>query len=419
MILLFGVIISICAYGYLEYRNYKNYKNITKYNNNDFLIFDTNQDKILCRNQKILLDNYIKSNYNLEKSIEQLFYDKISYKEITYNNLYSALSYKIYHREILNLEENNNIIQLINLIENNLSHKFINDYKYQEFLKVTKSNFNYWYQPYFLKLLKISIKFPFHLWMLYHFNTYKNGNYLIYYPDFDKNKKNLVLFHCSVGGAFSLIKFIIKYKDKYNLIIPEIPGVSWNYYYECDRIYNLEYYNDILIKFLEDKIPNQQINLLSHSLGGLSCTKFYYQFTNYETKNMDLIKKIFFVESPFLPFYIFLLHCESYDLTKLFNNYSYSDVLCVPFLHKDLYVQYYINRNINNLNCCYFFNSDIETHVILVEKDNKIPTEYYKYFIETNDLHHKANLKIFKNKIHGAFLISDEMQTYIDNSLSL
>ncbi len=419
MIVVFGILISICVYGYFEYNNYKNYRNITNSIHNDFIICNTNQNNTLKKNQKKLLDTYIESNYNLEKSIEQLFYNKINYKNITYYNLYSALAYKIYHQENLNINEKNSIDALICSIETKLNCQFSRHIEYQEFIKVTKHNYKYWYHPFIFNLFKNTVKMPFHLWMTLYFNTYNKDNYVIYYPNqFDKNKKNLILFHCSVAGAMSLVQVIRKYKNKYNLIIPEIPGLSWNYYYKT-KIQDMEYYNDILINFIEEKIPNQKINLISHSLGGLTCTKFYYQFTHYETKNFDLISKIFYVESPMLPFYIFLLHCESNDLNNIFNNFSYSDFVSVPFLHKDIYVQHYIHKNINNLNSCYFFDNNIETHVILVEKDNKIPTEYYKYFLEKNNLATKANLKIFENRIHGAFLVSQEMQNYIDNSLSL
>ena len=248
--------------------------------------------------------------------------------------------------------------------------------------------------------------------MTKYFNYETKDNYIIYYPkEIDNNKKTLVIFHCSVAGGLSLLKVIYKFKDKYNLIIPEIPGLSWNYYY--DNIKNFEYYNDILIEFLDKNFKNKKINLLSHSLGGITCLKFYHAF------NKNNIDKIFLVESPILPLYIYCLHCQSYDLNSVFANRLIFDIIIIPFLHKDIYVQYYINKNVNNINSVLYFDdgNNSENHIILVDKDNKIPTEFYKYYIEKNNLMEKTNLKIFNNCSHGDFLLNNEMQTYIFSKL--
>ncbi len=374
-------------------------------------------DKNLCINQIRLINNFTNYNYNIIKCIEQLFYNKINYKNITKNNLLTALSYKIYHRTNLNFQQNKKIHDLIKEIELKINHKFIDNMNYnQDFIKVAHNNFMCWYQPLFLILFKNILKWVFHLWMVKNFNyEVMENNYVIYHSKkIDPNKKTLILFHCSIAGGLSLIKFISKIINNYNLIIPEIPGYSWNYYYnDMNNIYDMEFYNEQLINFIDNKFNNIRFNLISHSLGGITCIKFYYQY-KFKLQKNNLISKIIFIESPILPFNTYKLHCESYDLKTLLNNYSVFDILSIPFLQRDLYVQYYINKNVNNLNCSYYFDDDnIESHVVLVEKDNKIPTEYYKYFLEKKNLDKVANLKIFNNYTHGSFLINNEIQNYI------
>lgn len=92
----------------------------------------------------------------------------------------------------------------------------------------------------------------------------------------------------------------------------------------------------------------------------------------------------------------------------------------IPFLHRDIYVQYYINKDINIFDSCYFYKeTETEINMILVDKDNKIPTDFYIDYIKNFDLEEKINLKIFENNTHGSFLYKKNIQDYVINKLDI
>jgi hypothetical protein len=407
---------------YIKYYKLKNKINKQIKNKNDLYLSKKNEISLLVHNTLNLLD-YL-TNLDETKTIkiiEQLFYDKIDISKITYFNLYNALCYYVYNKTNLNFPQSARIFSLINNIENKIGLKFIKKEIKQDYIKASKNYFNYWYHPFILIFIKKILKFTFHLFMLFiGFKYFISDNLIIYnnINNRDENdKKNIILFHCSVAGALSLIVVILKMRKKYNLIIPEIPGFSWNYYYDND-IKGLDYYNNILINYVKKENLNN-LNLISHSLGGITLMKFYYKCVL--TTNLK-IDNIFFCESPVFPIYIFKLHSESYDLIKSIKNYlknfQFMDILIIPFLQRDVYVQYYVNMDINMFDSCFFYKeTDTKINIILVDNDNKIPSDFYIDYLKSKNLLDKINTKIFENNSHGAFLYNKNIQDFVLDEL--
>lgn len=414
-------------YGIFEIINFIKYNKFKKevesqlYTKKNLYLSDKNEKRHIGFNILNLIEYLNNTNKNnITKIIEQLFYDKIKITEIRFVNLYEALCYYIYNQLNLSFQKSQTIFSLINNIEQKIGFTFKRDFIKQEYIKVTRNKFQFWYQPFILIIIKYFLKLLFHLFMkILKFESYKENN-LIIYTNNNLNKKNVVLFHCSVAGALSLILLIKRMKNDYNLIIPEIPGLSWNYYYDLQKINNLDYYNDIVINFIKRKNLNN-LNLICHSLGGITCLKFYNQiiFKNPFIK----INNIFFCEAPAFPIYIFKLHSESYDIFKSIKYYIKNcylfDLLIIPFLQRDIYVQYYVNMDINTFDSCFFYKeSDTKIHLILVDKDSKIPTDFYLDYLQNKNLLDKIETKLFFNSRHGSFLYKKNIQDYLIEKLN-
>ena len=151
-----------------------------------------------------------------------------------------------------------------------------------------------------------------------------------------KRGKPIVFFHASVGGVTLQICTLQRYSKKYNLIMPDIPGM--NFTDSGDIPFTMEKVCNTVVDLINNKYTENytinKINLMGHSLGNNFCCNMINKYPRMIDNFFCIEGQIFFHRS-----------------LKVYNEFEYSifdipitDILSFPLLHRDMYVQYFIQR---------------------------------------------------------------------------
>jgi pimeloyl-ACP methyl ester carboxylesterase len=253
------------------------------------------------------------------------------------------------------------------------------------------------------------------------YRCYKFKNRLkIWYNKYDQTKGNpLIFFHASVGGVTIQVASLDYFSKHHNIIMPEIPGVSFIDTYDkppliSEIIENVhEFVLNHYVTRCERSINSSdiKINLMGHSLGCTVCSAYINRYPRH-------IDNFFCVEGQiFFPRAIRL----SEDFVMNIEDIPTEDWITVPLFHRDLYVQYFMIKCIT-LDATMIFdltnddNKHIKIHMYHIKNDRRIlirPQLEYAIRKKIKITHH-----LFDGDFsHGSFAFNKKVRKYIMNNI--
>lgn len=372
---------------YNYYRYYKLKKFINRYKQH---VYITNTER------EQVVHNILVKDKDIPKLIEQFFYNKVQFKDINRNRLKLVLHKLLFGYDLddRNQEYINNLITIIEqktgvtFKENNKKQHYIHFYNH-------KYGITSWYYPFFIRLFLFILKKIFDI--VLHLKGFTKKTYQDSYTIWTNNiesNKNVILFHCSFAGPLFYLKLINKMKN-INLIIPEIHGVSWTLFYNIPINHNKM--TNLLYNSLDRR---KKYDIICHSFGWLSATNMLHKYRN-------IIDKTIFVETPVYINHSLVTFSEMYDLKECLKTFDAVTLFTIFFVFKNPYIQYYLYKDMQMTSILLGHEEYDNIYLILSEKDTRVPHDHY---IHLSD---KYNTKSFINKVHGSFIIDNDMQNYI------
>lgn len=247
-----------------------------------------------------------------------------------------------------------------------------------------------------------------HIYMMilgYKHKVTKNGIHIWFSLYDDKKGTPLIFLHASIGGVVMILFLLRYYYKNYNIIIPEIPGISFVYTSDPPNVVDIveDVYSFINCDY-NNKCAIDKINIMGHSLGNTLCTAFII-------KNPRLVDNFFCVEGQIFPQGALRIYSI---MSANFKEIPYEDFFTVPLFQRNIYTQYYVIKKIP-IDCVIFDlidNPQLKIHMFHVKNDNKI-----RIYPQLNYAHHKSihvSYHIFEKRYqHGAFVTRNDFQSYV------
>jgi pimeloyl-ACP methyl ester carboxylesterase len=286
-------------------------------------------------------------------------------------------------------------------------------------IKLRRSDINSWFQLLPMYSFIKTYDFLINIYMRiigYSMVSYNGLN--IWHNGYDpKRGKPIVFFHASVGGVTLQISTLHKYSKKYNLIMPDIPGMNFT---DSGNIpLTMKKVCDTVIDFMKKQYTDKddcfenKINLMGHSLGNNFCC---YLINRYPI----LIDNFFCIEGQ-------IFFHRSLKIYKEFERNIFdipiTDILSVPLLYRDMYVQYFIQRllkadesfiyDLSNTN-----SSHINIHMFHSKTDKKFLIDAQLQYADIKDIPLICHIFTGGQK-HGAFILDSEFREYIFKQIEL
>ncbi len=388
------------------------------------------------KNIKKFINDLKKYPEFIEDNIKDIYYSKITLEEMNFSDVCDAM-YSMCGKDPKYINDIKNILKGYQLRQKYEHNRIIfNNKKKINRIKYKSQIINSWFLIFPIYIVTRIFNMLIKIYMIFlGYRYYKFKNRLnVWYNKYDKTKgKPLVFFHASVGGLSLYFTLLSHFYKNYNIIMPEIPGVSFVDAIDPPpsvdeivksvgffiRMYCYDHSNNTILehnikKSLEldnDAIQNTEINcminLMGHSLGNSICAAFI----NENPKNVD---NFFCVEGQVF----FNRGLTVYaDFDKKINEIPCRDLITVPLFHRDLYVQYFIIKQLTLDKCCvYDLNDDnnnhIKIHMFHCKDDNKIqilPQIIYAIKKKIPIQYH-----IFTDShSHGSFVINSMIRNYV------
>ena len=335
----------------------------------------------------------------LKNTIEHIFYSSVRLEDMNFSDVCNSL---------LNLVNNDKqYIDTIGIMVSDLQkyEKQVNNRSifmgntYHKRMYNNYTDIKSWFFILPLYLLTTFLRILIHRYMIcigYKQCTTKNG-IKIWYSDYDAIKGDIVVFfHSSLGGTVTQYNLLWYFFKEYNIIMPEIPGISFiwlqksHYPPTIDNI--TDDVNDFIGTYYKNSDTEQynisppKVNIIGHSIGSTICSAYLNKYPNNIDNFFCIEGQIFFNGS------VKVYELFNSDLSKL----DFFEMLSVPLFHRYLYTQFFIHRYIHPDKCCiYDLNEDnnkhIKIHMFHVNNDTtvyikpqidyafnkKIPVSYY------------------------------------------
>lgn len=154
-----------------------------------------------------------------------------------------------------------------------------------------------------------------------------------------------------------------------------------------------------------------KINLMGHSLGNSICAAFINKYPTCVDNFFCIEGQIFFNRG--LKIYA--------NLVQDIKDIPQQDILYVPLFHRNLYVQYYITKQIALDTCCIYDlmepqNQHIKIHMFHAKMDDKI------LIVPQIDYANKKKIPIkyhiFEgNYSHGSFILNETFKNYVTTKI--
>jgi hypothetical protein len=223
--------IEIC--GYIYYLHQKNFIKKKRYFKSSNKIDHKWMERYICEElEPNEVRDWIKNSISYNFSEEDSYYSNVPLDEIPRNKMLKWLAYHLYFKSLWQLsdDELDNSNKILLRLEDRISYKFkeIHDNRIY-FLKFGNNHIKCRYRPILIyggfKLLKNIV---YYLLMSYGFSKYvmpNSGVVYLYYNN--KDKDNTTIFIHGLGiGITPYINFILKLRDRGNVLIPIIPNIS-------------------------------------------------------------------------------------------------------------------------------------------------------------------------------------------------
>ena len=426
---------SISIYLQLETFNYYNY--IIKFNNLNNYRYNKNinKEKIINR-AKIMSNDYINHIKNKKEQILDLFYGdvkNISNKKELYNVIKKHFYYPI-HNEITDYDEN--IITIINDFQhtnncnsnNNEDDDNCNKYKNKiKYIDWGEHKLNSWYKPVGLIICnKLIKKYNNYYLRTLGFDIIQFTNGLNIWFKKGTNDKACMFIHSSIGGLVcyhNLIKKLLIHDKNMTIFLPEIPGISHiNKTNNLPSIYEMS--NQIIdfINYFNVNKKINELNFIGHSFG---CNIITCIINRLYDKLYTNINKIIIVEGcvllPRLMKLYKLFNTNSFYLALDFiKNNKYIDILSILLFNRNLDVQYYLLRCLNQSDSILLNDSNFEKnnkiYFVMAENDDKISVKECEQYILSKQ--YNCYFKIFNDREHADFVFDNNIQQYVVNLLN-
>lgn len=410
--------IILITYFIFEISNYIKYRLIfNKFNN--FRNKETVSIETINKYVDEIINDYKYHIDDLPLHLDDHYYTPQNHDNTTRNSLASMLTQLFYYpnHNTIGEVENQKIQTIINIYEDKLQKKFKNiDIEYHvpthKYVKWSEDELLAWYKPLILLFLMKLVKLIFRLYLFYHgFQKLKTKlGITIWYIERPKQPCNLFI-HASVAGLMIYPNFIKKLvKKNCSIILPEIPGICFeNLFTEPLTIRQI---CDDIVSFVVD-LNIKHINLLAHSFG---CSFASYIVNNHKQtflNNKICFDKTIMIEGGILIPRIMKIFWEvNQPFDVLWKNLTWTDMITVLFLHRDLYSQFFIKRCTKLTDNILLGISPYEysgkVFMFMSQDDNKFITKSFVSYMKTKNIPFKY--KIYPNRRHGIFIADDEMQ---------
>lgn len=349
------------------------------------------------------------------ETLKDFYYGYLEWDEINKNDLVNNLCLTInnFRQSRITNQDKKIIYKSLSYLENKFQKKLCtNNTKNNKSINLRTKKLNVWYKPFLIIIFMFIIRYfyNFRFW-LNNFNKKELKNGIVFrYKMGNKNYTPTVFFHCSIGGAMPYLNFLNKFKG--TIISVEIPGISFqNYVYHppsLDKIV-LE-----TIRFINLNNFNK-FNLIGHSFGCFLANRIINSDQNYRLKNVYLIEGVIYTPRVLKTYQQF--HCCDYILLKQIH---FWDFIYIFFFQRDLYCQFYLNREVNIRNGILKGVSRIEKrkrglNIILSKNDEKIDTKCYLKYAKNKKI--KYNHYVIDG-LHGSFIFDVNCQNLIVDNIN-
>jgi pimeloyl-ACP methyl ester carboxylesterase len=363
-------------------------------------------------------DEFLKDLCQIEDyksiGIEGFFFNKVDTKnirkdkitqcicEFINNGVYDSRYIKRIHKYVDIIEERHSL----NYRKHNLD---ISDRR----LKWNRMPIKAWYIPLPFQLIKYGVRMytDYKLEQLKFTRTDLDRGYTVWSNGYDKKKgKPIIIFHCSIGGTIFYSHILAKCANRYNIILPETPGISWrNYSDDPPLIYEMV---NMLSKYLKSKPYTnvKRFNIVGHSFGCLIASSFINHHDDMVENAMIMEGAAFFPNT--------IKNYEDFDRDLWdYAEIPLNDLMTVPLFYRDLYTQYYFLRSMFLLENLLYGLTDFEKDpsrelcLIYSGADRKIDHKAQLAYVKMKNI--PCSYKIFKNRSHGSFIFDRKFQTQI------
>lgn len=374
------------------------------------------------KNIKNILDDLKMYPDICEELIHDLFFNKLRLEDMNFDDVCSSIfemigEYEQYRDTV------KKIVKRFQLLKRNKGKEIFTSKLKHHRIRHNKHDIIAWFTIFPVYLITRCIKFVVHLYMkILGYSCYRFSNGLnIWYNSYDKKKGiPLVFFHASVGGV-SVQAASLKYLlTNHNIIIPEIPGVSFIDTYDLppsisDIIENVHefvlhhYINNKSNYYTDYYVDNAKlkINLMGHSLGCTICSSYINKYPQYVGSLFCVEGQIFFPRALRI----------SEDFVSKMEDIPAEDLITVPLFHRDLYVQYFIIKRLT-LDATMIFDmseescKNIKIHMYHIKNDRKLLIRPQLEYATRKNI--KLTYHLFDGDYsHGSFAFNKKIRDYV------
>jgi pimeloyl-ACP methyl ester carboxylesterase len=286
-------------------------------------------------------------------------------------------------------------------------------------LRLRRSDINSWFQllPVYLVIKLYDSLINSYMRLIGY--SVKNVNGIdIWHNGYDpKRGKPIMFFHASVGGVTLQIATLHRYSKKYNLIMPDIPGM--NFTDSGDPPFTMKKVCETVLEFTDRHyspdftVSSTKFNLMGHSLGNNFCCYLI-------NSHPEMIDTFFCIEGQIF-FHRSLKVYKEFDESIL--NVPITEVMSFPLLHRDVYAQYFVQR-LMKLDESFIFDLDskaasqIKIHMYHSKADAKFLIDAQLKYADLKSI--PLDYHIFKGaRSHGAFVLNSEFREYIFKQIDI
>ena len=345
------------------------------------------------------------------ENLDDIFYHKVKPENMNYNDVCDAIYFLVNKNDdyVDDIKHNVKRIQLHYRKKHN--RNIFVGINHHKFIKFGHTDIKSWF---FILPLYIITKL-FGLFIQYYakylgYKSYIYPNKLrIWYSDYDSKKGNPTIYmHSSVGGISFIYMLLKHYIVNTNIIIPEIPGIS---FVEMNtKPPPIQEITDTINSFIETiYIKNIDIdtrfNLIGHSLGNTICISYINKYPK-QIDRYYCIEGLLFTQR-ILKYYV--------DIEKPLITLPFHQISTIPIFYRNMYVQYSLTRLLS-IEHCFLYNSDTTKNIKIIvfhsKSDDRILIEPQLKYARTKNI--PISYHIFtKNLIHGSFILNKNMREYI------
>jgi pimeloyl-ACP methyl ester carboxylesterase len=354
----------------------------------------------------------------LEDLIHDIFFNKIRMEDMNFDEVCESVFEMIgeneqYRKDIKNIIKNFQLAKRkkgINIFMSRVHHNRV---------RHNKHDIISWFNILPIYLLTRGINICVILYMkCLGYQCYRfNSGLKIWYNKYDQEKGTpLIFFHASVGGVTFQAASLGHLHTKHNIIMPEIPGVSFIDTYECpppiseiiENVHEfiLNHYINNQSQYFVDG-TNFKINLMGHSLGCTICSAYINKYPKHVDSFFCVEGQIFFPRALRI----------SEDFASRIEDIPIEDLIIVPLFHRDLYVQYFMIKRLTLDSTMLFDMNDddfknIKIHMYHVKDDRKLLIRPQLEYATRKKI--KLTYHLFEgNYCHGSFALNTKIRKYI------